>query len=63
MPPTSTAVWGRTCRWFRGPSWWQSAAATRKPKGYNALGYREVLGIAVGDSETKVFWRQFLGSI
>jgi len=63
MPPTSTAVWGRTCRWCRGPSWWRSATAARKPKGYNALGYLEVLGIAVGDSEAEGFWRQFLGSI
>nr|WP_255144111.1 IS256 family transposase [Synechococcus sp. EJ6-Ellesmere] len=31
--------------------------------GINALGYREVLGIAVGDSETEGFWRQFLGSL
>ena len=30
--------------------------------GINALGYREVLGIAVGDSEAEGFWRQFLGS-
>ena len=29
----------------------------------NALGYREVLGIAVGDSEAEGFWRQFLGSL
>jgi putative transposase len=29
--------------------------------GINALGYREVLGIAVGDSEAEGFWRQFLG--
>jgi putative transposase len=28
-----------------------------------ALGYREVLGIAVGDSEAEGFWRQFLGSL
>ena len=26
-------------------------------------GYREVLGIAVGDSEAEGFWRQFLGSL
>ena len=25
--------------------------------------YREVLGIAVGDSEAEGFWRQFLGSL
>ncbi|QPN71750.1 transposase [Synechococcus sp. CBW1108] len=31
--------------------------------GINVLGYREVLGIAVGDSEAEGFWRQFLGSI
>jgi len=31
--------------------------------GINALGYREVLGIAVGDSEAEGFWRQFLGSL
>jgi putative transposase len=31
--------------------------------GINALGYREVLGIAVGDSEAESFWRQFLGSL
>ena len=31
--------------------------------GNNALGYREVLGIAVGDSEAEGFWRQFLGSL
>jgi putative transposase len=31
--------------------------------GINALGYREVLGIAVGDSEAEAFWRQFLGSL
>lgn len=31
--------------------------------GINALGYREVLGIAAGDSEAEGFWRQFLGSL
>ncbi len=31
--------------------------------GINALGYREVLGIAVGNSEAEGFWRQFLGSL
>ena len=31
--------------------------------GINALGYREVLGIAVGDSEAEGFWRHFLGSL
>jgi putative transposase len=31
--------------------------------GINALGYRKVLGIAVGDSEAEGFWRQFLGSL
>lgn len=31
--------------------------------GINELGYREVLGIAVGDSEAEGFWRQFLGSL
>ena len=31
--------------------------------GINALGYREVLGIAVGDSEAETFWRQFMGSL
>ena len=31
--------------------------------GINVLGYREVLGIAVGDSEAEGFWRQFLGSL
>ena len=31
--------------------------------GINDLGYREVLSIAVGDSEAEGFWRQFLGSI
>ena len=31
--------------------------------GINALGYREVLGIAVGDSEAEGFWRQFLSSL
>jgi hypothetical protein len=31
--------------------------------GIDALGYREVLGIAVGDSEAETFWRQFLGSL
>jgi putative transposase len=31
--------------------------------GINALGYREVLGIAVGDSEAEAFWRQFLSSL
>jgi putative transposase len=31
--------------------------------GINALGYREVLGIAVDDSEAEGFWRQFLGSL
>ena len=30
--------------------------------GINALGFREVLGIAVGGSEAEGFWRQFLGS-
>jgi hypothetical protein len=29
----------------------------------NALGYREVLGIAVGDSEAEGCWHQFLGSL
>ena len=28
--------------------------------GINALGYREVLGIPVSDSEAEGFWRQFL---
>ena len=31
--------------------------------GINALGYREVLSIAMGDSEAEGFWRQFLGSL
>ena len=31
--------------------------------GINALGFREVLGIAVGNSEAEAFWRQFLGSL
>ena len=31
--------------------------------GINALGYREVLGIAVGDSKAEGFWRQSLGSL
>jgi putative transposase len=31
--------------------------------GINALGYREVLGIAASDSEAEAFWRQFLGSL
>jgi len=70
-PPTSTAAWAATCRWSPGPWWWQSATAARKPKGYNALGYREVLGnsfgegfaYAVGDSEAEAFWRQFLSSL
>jgi putative transposase len=31
--------------------------------GINALGIREVLGIAVGESEVEAFWRQFLGSL
>ncbi len=31
--------------------------------GINAFGYREVLGIAVGDSEAEGFWRQFPGSL
>jgi transposase-like protein len=31
--------------------------------GINALGFREVIGIAVGDSEAEGFWRQFLGSL
>jgi len=31
--------------------------------GINALGYREGLDIAVGDSEAEGFWRQFLGSL
>jgi transposase-like protein len=31
--------------------------------GINALGFREVLGIAVGDIEAGAFWRQFLGSL
>jgi len=31
--------------------------------GINALGYREVLGFAVGDSEVEGFWHQFLGSL
>jgi putative transposase len=29
----------------------------------NALGYREVLGIAVDDSEAEGFWCQYLGSL
>ncbi len=29
----------------------------------NALGYCEMLGIAVGEREAEGFWRQFLGSI
>jgi putative transposase len=33
------------------------------PTGYNALGYREVLGIAVGDSDAEGFWRQFRCSL
>jgi putative transposase len=31
--------------------------------GINGLGYREVLGIAVGDIEAVGFWCQFLGSL
>ena len=31
--------------------------------GINSLGYREVLCIAVGDTEAEGFWRQFLGSL
>jgi transposase-like protein len=31
--------------------------------GIDALGYREVLGIAVRDSEAEGFWRQFLSSL
>ena len=31
--------------------------------GINALGYREVLGFHVGDSEAEGLWRQFLGSL
>ena len=31
--------------------------------GINNLGYRKVLGIAVGDSEAEGFCRQFLGSL
>jgi putative transposase len=31
--------------------------------GIYTLGYREVLGIAVGDSEAEGFWRTFLGSL
>jgi putative transposase len=31
--------------------------------GVSALGFREVLGIALGDSEAEAFWRQFLGSL
>jgi putative transposase len=31
--------------------------------GINALGYREVLDIGVGDSEAKGFWGQFPGSL
>jgi putative transposase len=31
--------------------------------GINALGYREVLGIAVGDSEAEGFWSEFLVSL
>ncbi len=31
--------------------------------GIKALGYCEVLGIAVGDSEAEGFWCQFLGSL
>ena len=31
--------------------------------GINGLGYREVIGIAVGDSEAEGPWRQFLGSL
>jgi putative transposase len=31
--------------------------------GFNPLGYREVLVIAMGDSEAEGLWRQFLGSL
>ena len=31
--------------------------------GIDALGYPEVLGIAVRDSEAEGFWRQFLSSL
>jgi len=31
--------------------------------GINAIGYREVRGILVGDSEAQGFWRQFLASL
>jgi transposase-like protein len=31
--------------------------------GINAFGYRQALGIAVGDSEAEGFWRRFLGSL
>ena len=32
-------------------------------QGLHVLGYREVLGIAVVDSEAEGFWRDFLGSL
>ena len=63
MPPTSTAVSTRTCSLCSGRSWYQSATATLKLNGYNALGYREVLGISVDDSEAKRFCPQLLHSI
>jgi len=31
--------------------------------GLRADGYREVLGVDIGDSETEVFWTEFLGSL
>jgi putative transposase len=46
-----------------GRNMWVVSRAVVVPIGINALGYREVLGIAVGDSGAEGFWRLFLGSL
>jgi len=56
--PDATYLHGRLGRNLQVVSWAVVVAI-----GINALGYREVLGFAVGDSEVEGFWHQFLGSL
>lgn len=52
MPRSARSASGRT--WSVRPWWW--------PPGFSIDGTREVLGTAVGDSESYEFWREFLAS-
>ena len=53
-PPIPTdANWSGTCRSAPWASWFLLVTAARNPKGYNALGDRKLLGIALSDSEAE----------